>query len=247
MNQLIARPRSRWVVPPAISILPAKRGRSFRVFTLPYKSLGLLSLGSFVLLTFVSMVLIVYGRSVPAIPDEGILPGLRRCAGTPCFHELIPGQTSWADALAAFGGSAIFTGDSTYSQLTLLPSTQGDKLAGILLNGPFDPPLTIGALMTVYDAPPCVEIYPNSGALILHFDSLHVLARAASGHFTPFTRILSIVLGNPIDESQQDSRRCDPTSSGKDSRAASGNRWHGFAIRESYLNGLRWLAGQPVN
>lgn len=212
-----------------------RRIGSIRSPTFPGNLLPRLILGLCALLVLTCLVLIVYSRLLLST-DERAPSGFLDCAGVPCFRALTPGQTSWAEALAAFDGRSIIVGDTAYAKIALFPSADGNMLAAILLDQPLDRSITVGMMMLRYGTPACVNVYQNPGTLTLHFGSVHVLTRLVNNNFSAFTRVLAIVLGNPDDDSEPASHGCNLTLPDGQGKQRSQRPWRGFASIEHYLS-----------
>ena len=59
--------------------------------------------------------------------------GLTLCEDVACFRGLIPGRTSWQEAIAQFNGQSTLSGDPFYYHITVIPTTDGQFLDSVLL------------------------------------------------------------------------------------------------------------------
>src|SRR5262249_22091672 len=110
------------------------------------------------IITFFYAAVVVFSRG-SAQEDRLARLGLRRCSDLPCLHGVIPGQTSWTDALAAFNGQAALTDDPLFDKITLFRSSNGLSLEAILIELPPDHPVPLGEIIAYYGTPSCVFIY----------------------------------------------------------------------------------------
>jgi len=162
--------------------------------------------------------------------------GLNQCSDTPCFRGLIPGQTNWPDAIAAFGGLSTLSNDVAWSKVMLFPSPQNDKLAAIMLERPLNK-LTTGAILMLYGKPSCLAVSQNNGALIFHYSGVHVMTRPINNLFNPLTPIAIIILGNPEDPLNHPPPPCQASSTSGQPQQGANHPWHGFATLDFYTHG----------
>ncbi len=179
-----------------------------------------------------SIGLAVVGSRIIAIPAQPLSAGLADCAGNPCFHNAIPGQTSWPEAIAAFDGRSTIADDASYLKITLFPSEHNNQLAAIMLERPLGQAVTVGAILAHYGTPSCVSASQHPGVVILHYPAVHFMTRPIQNVFGPLTRITTVVLGNPVGGSWRRSLTCQTLRVGGSSQ----HSWHGFAALEYYAH-----------
>lgn len=190
-----------------------------------------------ILMAVVCLTLMTLGHFFAGAQGESPLE-LARCADTPCFRGLTPGKTSWADALAAFGGHSEISDDPAYLKITLFASPDGDRLGAIYLQRPLDPSVTAASAAAIYGEPLCVEIFRRpQTTLIMHYSRAHILMRFSGSRFSPNTPIIAIVLGNPYPHLSEDqpTSACDRETSDEDNPQALLREWQGFATIDHYL------------
>jgi hypothetical protein len=193
---------------------------------------GLLRLGAglWVMMAVGCLTLMAYGQAKPAV-DELAMPdiGLTLCDGIPCFRGLTPERTRWSEAVSALGSRSTVLDDPFYIKISLFPASEGELLDAIFLDHPLDRNVTVGAIMNRYGVPLCAETYAQAGTMILHYEGLHVLARARGGRFSPHTQVIAITVGALTDQAF-----CDATDSRN--RQVIRHPWQGFILVQPFAN-----------
>ena len=177
-----------------------------------------------------SIGLAVVGSRIIAIRAQPLSARLADCAGNPCFHNAIPGLTSWSEAIAAFDGRSTVADDASYLKITLFPSEHNNQLAAIMLEHPLGQAVTVGAILKRYGTPTCVSVSQHPGVVILHYPAVHFMTRPVQNVFGPLTRISTIVIGTPVYSSGNQSPACQLLPASRSSQ----HTWHGFAALEYY-------------
>ncbi len=122
------------------------------------------------------LLFLVLGRTSMTSAENG-LPGLDHCHDLPCFRGLIPGQTSWTEAIGAFGGQSDIGDDEHYAHIALLPSHDGVLLDAIFLDRPMNSGAVLALILNLFGQPTCINMYRRPGSVVLHYSQLHVLSR----------------------------------------------------------------------
>ncbi len=218
----------------ARSIWGTSLARFLRILALPRNRLLLLTIALCAILTMGCTTVIAFSRAYPASDRLSEL-GLRRCIETLCFRGIIPGRTSWQDAIVAFNGHSIAEGDPFFGRIMLLPSSDGNSLESILIDHPLDEPIQLGEIMALYSFPACVDIYPRTGMLVLHYGMLHVLTRFINTQISPNTPVMQIVLKIPVPNSNT-SPQCSSVHSAEINGQYAQRSWRGFVSEQRYLS-----------
>lgn len=198
--------------------------------------LSLLQVTTFVCLsiTCTCFGVIAYSRSRPNLnePLEFAL-----CEGSPCFLEIVPGQTNRAYAESALNQFTTRVGaeDASFS---IIPSEDGQLVNAIYIEPAIEENISLTTILSVYGTPACIEIYRPTGRIILHYPAMHVHAQTQfdGNHLSPHTSVRSVVLGNPNPYATQiePCKRPDLDAPGQE-RATTILHWSGFSTMRGYF------------
>ncbi|MCC7450864.1 MAG: hypothetical protein IT324_25845 [Anaerolineae bacterium] len=193
--------------------------------------------GLLVITLLLSYLAVVYGR-VHTWLDAALEVGLGWCEGTPCYQNLVPGQTSWSKELIA--RNMLQTQPDAAYRPVLFPSFDREMLETIFLPLPADTSLTAGDIVQLYGIPCHVDIdfYGKSAQFTLAYPRLRAQLDTEVERLHTDTRVHYLFLSSPTSYSPGlTSDPCAPhVISSTVARTPTVRRpWHGFTTLYYYL------------
>jgi hypothetical protein len=196
--------------------------------------------GMWMALVILSYIAVGY-RQIRTMPDTASTLGLTRCGDSPCFRDLIPGQTLWSDDLPRRVTALDNALDPSHQNIALAPSYNGRRLGTISLLLPFSTGIRAGDVVRLYGSPCRVDIYSyaRGGIVVLQYPDLYVQLDIIDSRLSPDTLVHFLFLRHPnADPPERKSDPCAFTLSNLETaqRALVPRPWLGFISLRSYLN-----------
>ncbi len=230
----IARSASTHTAPsPSIAVRPRKK-----VWHLWLKIILGIGITGFILCCLA----IGFGR-IHSIPSSAATSfGLDRCDDVPCFRGLIPGKTSWSNALATTGNPPVIGLDRGHPIMSLAQSTDHALLDAISIDVPPDTTITVSDVINLYGVPCQIYLYSRSpttpNVITLRYPGLCVQTGIIEERLTPDSPIRHLYYLTSLAPRQGSAVPCgnDLTSSSSAMVMSGWRPWRGFASLQRYLN-----------
>ncbi len=141
---------------------------------------------------------VTYGQFQAAFETAARL-GFASCGDVPCFRDMLPGRTRWADVRATFTERPVIKLAPLKGDIVLSPTSDGLWLGSIVANIASQH-IPLGEIVALYGVPSYIAMRQHADRLTMHYPLLYVVVQVTGDRLMPDAPVNNIILRSTSDE-----------------------------------------------